>query len=201
MTSATTRKRNPRGQGGQLRDDLLHAAAELIAETGSVREVGIRAVASAVGVSPTAVYRHFDNVGDLLQASIDHCWTIFRDGMMQAVGSSEDPFEQFRNAGVFYLEFAAEHDALYRTMFRVPPDADKASSVVGMQAFDMLIAIVSAILNANGDDRDPHFVAVQVHTWVHGIAGLCVPFGADEAWPETNTLLDGLSSALNLDPA
>ena len=56
------------------------------------------------------------------------------------------------------------------------------------------------MLTVLGDDRDPFFVAVQVHTWIHGIVDLvgCHP---DALWPEMDSLLDGLSAALRLDPS
>ncbi|MFV2039432.1 MAG: helix-turn-helix domain-containing protein, partial [Acidimicrobiales bacterium] len=63
------RPRSPRGQGKQLRVELLDAAAELMAKHGSLDKVSVRAVAHAVGVSPTAVYRHFDNHTEMLWAS------------------------------------------------------------------------------------------------------------------------------------
>jgi DNA-binding transcriptional regulator YbjK len=47
---AVTRERNPRGQGDRLRVDLLEAAVELIAETGSVQGVSLRAAAKRAGV-------------------------------------------------------------------------------------------------------------------------------------------------------
>ncbi|MGB3737621.1 MAG: helix-turn-helix domain-containing protein, partial [Ilumatobacter sp.] len=57
-TASRVRQRNPRGEGDQLRTDLLEAGADLIAEHGSVDGISLRAVARRTGVSPTAVYRH-----------------------------------------------------------------------------------------------------------------------------------------------
>ena len=70
----------------------------------------------------------------------------------------------------------------------------------GMPAFQVLVGLVSAVLDRNADGRDPFFVAVQVHTWIHGMVDLmgCHP---DTRWPEMEPLLDGLSTALRLDPA
>jgi len=45
----------------QLHSDLLDAAAELLAEQSSLDKVSLGAVAGRAGVSPTAVYRHFDD--------------------------------------------------------------------------------------------------------------------------------------------
>lgn len=68
---------------------------------------------------------------------------------------------------------------------------------VGMSAFDDLVALIADILDAQGDDRDPTFVAAQVHTWVHGIVTLlsCHP---DGPWPATDDLLDEVIARLGL---
>ena len=46
------RSRSPRGQGEQLREEILEAAQSLLMETASEDAVSIRAVADAVGVTP-----------------------------------------------------------------------------------------------------------------------------------------------------
>ena len=58
---------------------------------------------------------------------------------------------------------------------------------------------VADILDARHDGRDPAFVAVQVHTWIHGMVSLlgCAP---DGPWPSTEALLDDLMVRLGLDP-
>ena len=55
------------------------------------------------------------------------------------------------------------------------------------------------MLEADADDRDPFFVAVQVHTWMHGIVDL-LSSHKEGPWPDLEELLDGLCSALGLEP-
>jgi AcrR family transcriptional regulator len=206
------RQRYARGEGDKLRDDLLDAATELMAEHGSIEGISLRAVARRAGVSPTAVYRHFDDHLDLLRESVSRCWSNFFEMMVEARNSSGDPFVAFRNAGDAYVRFAMEQQGQYRILFsnRIqvdlsevdfpnsmePPDA---TDDVGMSAFQVLVELVADILTANTDDRDPFFVAVQVHTWIHGMVDLvgCHP---DAPWPPVDALLDGLSDALRLQP-
>lgn len=205
------RQRYARGEGDRLRDDLLGAATELMAETGSIEGISLRAVARRAGVSPTAVYRHFDDHLDLLRESVAQCWRNFYETMVAARDSSTDPYVAFRAAGDEYVRFAMEHQGQYRVLFsnRIhldltdldlpnsmePPDE---MSEAGMSAFQVLVDLVSAILERNGDDRDAFFVAVQVHTWIHGMVDLvgCHP---DAPWPDMEPMLDGLSAALGLD--
>jgi AcrR family transcriptional regulator len=206
------RRRYARGEGDRLRTDLLDAAVELMAQHGTIDGISLRAVARRAGVSPTAVYRHFDDHLDLLRESVAECWRHFYEIMAAAAESSDNPFDAFRAAGDAYVRFAMEHQGQYRILFsnRIhldmtdvglpdsmsPPDG---VSDAGISAFQVLVELVEAILVRNGDDRDAFFVAVQVHTWIHGMVDLmgCHP---DAQWPAIESLLDGLSTALALDP-
>ena len=67
MSSVTPRPRNARGQGAQLRDDLLDATLAGLAVTGDPEDVSIRGVAKTTGVSPTAVYQHFADRDALIE--------------------------------------------------------------------------------------------------------------------------------------
>ena len=44
------RTRNPRGEGDRLRGELLDAATDLMAETGDIAKVSLRAIAARAGV-------------------------------------------------------------------------------------------------------------------------------------------------------
>ena len=55
------------------------------------------------------------------------------------------------------------------------------------------------LLDANGDDRDPFFVATQVHTWIHTMVHLCSTTQL-APWPDMDDLLAGCIDALRLGP-
>ena len=193
-----TRERNPRGQGERLRADLLDATVDLIAETGSVEGVSLRAAAKRAGVSPMAVYNHFEDKGALLEAAVEHCWNEFQ-AVIAAAMDEPEPSTRLRAAGDAYVRFALERPGQYAVMFSGTANLPERPEAIGMSAFDDLVAMVAAILDANGDDRDPTFVALQVHTWMHGIVTLvaCAP---GMAWPSMDALLDDLMDRLGLGP-
>ena len=190
----TARTRNPKGEGDRLRLDLLDAAADLLAETGDV--VSLRAIAARAGVSPTAVYRHFDDHLELLRHAVVHCWREFELALAGASGGIDDPYEAFRAAGTAYLAFAREQPGKYRVLFSNKVDLG-VDEGVGGAAFDHLVEMVTNIFEANGDDRDPHFVAVQVHTWIHGMVDLTARHPSSD-WPYLDALLDDLGVRLGL---
>lgn len=204
---AATRPRNPRGEGDRLRRELLDAAAELIAETGDVEKVSLRAVAQRVGVSPTAVYRHFDDHVALLHAAVAHCWSEFTVALASA-GDVDDPYQRLREMGSAYAHFAVEQHGKYTVLFtdtfRLLDHADETNEEgggseesFGSEAFSLLVDLVAEILTANGDDRDPFFVAVEVHTWIHGIVDLTCR-NPKMPWPSVDDLLDDLLARLGL---
>jgi AcrR family transcriptional regulator len=202
-STGPTRLRYPRGQGDRLRQDLLDAAADLMATTGDIDAISLRAVARQAGVSATAVYRHFDNHLDLLSESVEDCWGQFGDSLIEAMQSSPDPFVAFRAAGDAYVRFAMEHPGQYRVLFSNKATISTSVTApfsrpdVGQGSFQLLVDNVTAMLDELDDDRDPWFVAAQVHTWIHGIVDLCGSH-PDMAWPDTAALLDGLQDSLGL---
>ena len=195
---AVTRERNPRGQGERLRVDLIDAAVDLIAETGSVDGVSLRAAAKRAGVSPMAVYNHFADKDALLVAAVEHCWDEFQAAIAATLDEPE-PSARLRAAGDAYVRFALEHPGRYAVMFSGTRNLPERAVPIGMSAFDTLVAMVADILDALHDGRDPAFVAVQVHTWIHGMVSLlgCAP---DGPWPSTDALLDDLMVRLGLGP-
>ncbi len=211
-TATVPRQRYARGEGDKLRTDLLHAAAELMATHGTLDGISLRAVAREAGVSPTAVYRHFDDHLTLLRESVAQCWANFYGVLRDARDSSDDPFEAFHAAGQAYVRFAMEHRGQYRVLFANTIDLDMSKDEInrlievpegtndaGMSAFQLLVDLVADMLAVRDDDRDPFFVAVQVHTWIHGIVHLCGGH-PDAPWPDIDVQLAGLSEALRLTP-
>lgn len=196
--AAAPRQRNARGEGDRLRVDLLDAAADLMAEHGTVEGISLRAVARRAGVSATAVYRHFGDHTELLSEAVDYCWQNFLDMLRAARAGATDPFDAFERSGFGYAQFAAEHQGQYRVMFSNQIRLEGSTPSVADATFHILVDEVTGMLDALDDDRDPAFVAVQVHTWIHGIVDLigCHP---DMDWPPVDEQLDGLRRALGLE--
>lgn len=191
------RQRSARGEGDRLRTDLLDAAADLIAEHGSVDGISLRAVARRTGVSPTAVYRHFSDHVELLQASVRHCWDNFLQVLETACNGEGDSFDAFERCGVGYAEFALRYPGQYRVMFSHHIEIEAETTIVANATFLILVDLVKQMLQVLGDGRSTHIVAVQVHTWIHGIVGLSSSH-PDVEWPPIHDQLLGLGEALGL---
>src|SRR6195952_1980774 len=65
-----TRRRTParRGSGETLRTEIIEAASDLLAESGDVASMSLRAVARRVGIATTSIYLHFADLDELIVA-------------------------------------------------------------------------------------------------------------------------------------
>ena len=176
------RARNPRGQGERLRQALIEAATELLADLEDVEALSVRAVTARVGVTPTALYLHFADKDELLETVSERCFGEFRSYLRAArEQAGPDPRTQLEQMCQAYLRFAAEHPGHYRVLFhtrRCPPTktARLPSSLpelewskAGIEAFGDLVRGVERCLPAG---RDPFPVALMVWAGEHGYVGL-----------------------------
>jgi AcrR family transcriptional regulator len=194
-----TRVRNRRGEGARLRDDLLAAAAALVDERQSLDGVGLRAVAGRAGVTPNAVYRHFEDHDALLRATVEWCWERFVEAVIAGAPVDGTPYERLRASGEAYVAFAQEHRGWYRLMFSDAQLLPAGQDPPWLAAFQGLVGLVAEVLTAKGDDRDPWQVAIQIQSWTHGIVDLCT--GGEPpmpGWPDAVELLDAVGDRLGV---
>jgi AcrR family transcriptional regulator len=176
---------------GNLPEALVAAARELLEQEGS-DALTLRAVARRVGVTHAAPYRHFKDKQALLEG-------VAADGMAQlaralgdAATSAVDPRAAVEAVGRAYLRFAAEHDALFATMFdvRLPPQARGAHT---RHAAEVRACFARALRSAPLDAVDPR-AGVLWALW-HGVAlldaagSLEAPAAVADAAAEASMLL------------
>lgn len=151
------RDRNPRGEGERLRATLLEAATELLAESENPDQVSVRAVTARAGVSPTALYLHFENRDHLVRAVSEACFAEL--GAVSRAAEAEagdDPRDQLVALGHAYLRFARERPGHYAVLFqrhlsRSDPEDERAK--IGMDVFEILVEL----LRRNGVPEDDAF--------------------------------------------
>src|SRR5687768_2852915 len=97
------------------RQHILSEARELFLKKG-LSGVSMRAVADGVGVSATALYRHFNDKDALLASLLGEAFGTFGSYLGRCLGGST-PLERFRICGRGYVEFALDHPRDYELMF------------------------------------------------------------------------------------
>ena len=155
---------------GDLRQAILVAARPML-ERGADRDLSLRALAQAVGVSPNAPYRHFANKEALLAAISEQGFSELTARFTICEGMAVLP----RLAGCVegYLGFARENPGLYRLMFnrRLEFLVSRAEACPQAGACFAAISAVSArLLDRSEDDPETRAGAGLIWSISHGAA-------------------------------
>src|SRR6201998_2445966 len=138
---------------GNLREALLQAALDLIAQKGAAGFTFADAARMA-GVSPAAPYRHFRDRDELLSSIAQRGFEQFEAALTAAWDDGRpDTITAFERVGKAYLSFAREEPAFYSAMFEsgLPVDvnahlqagAERAFAIIRAAA-ERLVAVAAA---------------------------------------------------------
>src|SRR5262245_50826176 len=110
---------------GDLADELLKAAAALVAERGPQR-FSLREVARRARVSEAAPYWHFASKEALLAGVAEQGFTALAALMAEVRRRVKNPDRQLQQLGVAYVQFGLTHPSHLRVMFG-PEVPDKSA--------------------------------------------------------------------------
>ena len=158
---------------GNLRDSLVKAALELIRQQ-TTDELSLREVARNVGVSATAVYRHFPDKQALLDALCVEGQATLAEAQRVAMAAAGGGQKGFDNTGLAYVRFALANPALFRLMIKSRPSAASAESNprVAGEALQVLESNVAAILPKKAKAQQRQLRAIHAWSLVHGLTML-----------------------------
>jgi AcrR family transcriptional regulator len=167
---------------GNLKEALVRAALELIAEKGPAGFTFADAARWA-GVSPAAPYRHYRDRDALLADVARRGFELFAGVLAKAWGDGgPDVLAGFDRLGKAYLDFAKREPAYYSAMFEagVPLDADPLLREASERAFAVLRGAAEKLVALMPAQGRPPALMVALHIWsmTHGIASL---FGRGDA--------------------
>jgi AcrR family transcriptional regulator len=176
-TTGRGRVRRRDSGAGRLGDDLLNAAAALIAERGP-QAFSLREVARRARVSEAAPYWHFSSKEALLAAVAEQGFVGLAAAMDEVRGRIADPRRRLQQLGVAYVRFALAHPSHLRIMFgpeirdkRAHPSLRAASE----RAFGLLVAAIVEAQRAGHVRRgNPEELAVAAWALVHGLSALLI---------------------------
>jgi len=173
----------PRGyHHGNLREALIRAALELIAQKGPAGFTFAEAARSA-GVSPAAPYRHFRDRDELMANVALRGFQQFEAALNRAWDDGKpDVLAALDRLGKAYLAFAHAEPAYYSAMFEagIPPDSSAELRQAGERAFAVLRDVAEKLCARMPPRGRPPALMVALHIWAmaHGIASL---FGRGDA--------------------
>lgn len=193
-TSKPRRTPARRGSGETLRLELIEAASAMLAETGDVETMSLRAVARRVGIATTSIYLHFADIDQLVLAVKVQRFAELADLLDVALADAEaNPIARVRALGHAYVAFGMENPGHYRVMFSASTRGAlslPSGLVIGLEVFKRLATEVAAALQLQPEDPESHLVATSLWTLVHGIVHLRTA-RPHFPWPDLATQIDG----------
>jgi AcrR family transcriptional regulator len=161
---------------GNLRQALVDAALLLIEEKGPTGFT-LSEAAKTAGVTPAAVYRHFDGREELIAECARQGHEIFVELMEQAFASGQpSALAAFEATGRAYLAFARRFPGHYMAMFEsgtaVNATPELAAAAASSRA--VLERAADALSEHIPPDRRPPPSMFSAHVWAmsHGVVEL-----------------------------
>jgi AcrR family transcriptional regulator len=159
------------------RERILGEARDLFLE-GGLEGFSMRGLAERVGISATAIYRHFEDKDALLATLIDSSFSTFSSYLGRALSGST-PRERFRRCCEAYFAFALDNPRAYRLMFltdcrqlglvHISREIDERARGTFLFLVDRIRECIDAGVFTAGD---PTRIALWVWSQVHGLSSL-----------------------------
>jgi AcrR family transcriptional regulator len=189
---------------GDLGPALVREAARTI-RTAGVEAVTLRDVGRRLGVSRTALYRHFADKAALLAAVARQGFQTFSRELQEAWDAAGGGMTGFRAMGAAYVRFAIANPAHYRIMFGRFKDLCESNAALAGDASASFRVLLDALAALERDGAVPvaadrnalgHFIWASLH----GVAMLSIDgqLGPDPSAADALTalMLDRISAAI-----
>lgn len=153
-----------------LREKILACALDQYLDQG-LKGLSMRQIADKLGVSATAIYRHYRNKEDLLHNIIGEAIKVFGSYIFTSL-AGQTPEERLNLGGEAYLNFALEQTKYYEVIFLAPDQLGPESMPEdlrnkSMATFQSLLDRVQECMESGHFKKDdPHSVAMTL--WAHG---------------------------------
>jgi AcrR family transcriptional regulator len=185
------RVRNPRGEGRRVREEIVGAAAQLLAA--APEPVSLRGVAKRVGIAPQSMYLHFGDKAELLAAVVAVRFGELLRACEAAAAAEAGPRARLRAFCVAYCAWGLRHPGHYRLLFEsrattqagVPYEGSPGAAV-----FDRFAALVGQAVGGRGFET-----AVLLWVAMHGVVSLRWS-KPGFPWPAVEELVDAFLRAL-----
>ncbi|MDV7142455.1 TetR/AcrR family transcriptional regulator [Tropicimonas sp. TH_r6] len=161
---------------GNLRQALVDAATGLIEAKGP-QGFTLSEAAKAAGVTPAAVYRHFEGREDLIAEIARQGFGIFADLMEFAFDSGRpSALASFEATGRAYLAFARKYPGHYQAMFESGLSMNRSAELAAAaeRAKAVLERAAAELSDHIPPEKRPPAQMVSAHIWAmsHGVVEL-----------------------------
>ncbi len=170
--SVNIKRRSRSYHHGDLRSALIETGLSWLS-TRQGDDISLREVARLVGVSATAVYRHFPDKQALIAALCERGEAGLATAQRAAADDVGGGGAGFGASGQAYVRFALANPGLFRLMMSARPATGPLKDVLDDKSTAMrgLRADVAAAL-PNSEDTQQRLAAIHAWSLVHGMAML-----------------------------
>jgi AcrR family transcriptional regulator len=186
---------------GDLHSALIDSGLKLLKARGGPEsgqgkgeDLGLREVARDVGVSATAIYRHFPDKSALMLAlayeGIERLGRAQRKATQDAGGGPAG----FLASGMTYVRFATDNPALFRLIFSHVP----ATSLLDAELDEVGTAMkglredIAHLMPKHLSDLERKAAALHAWALVHGLAELILDGHVAKDWGMVEKVLSGM---------
>ena len=167
---------------GNLKESLVTTALEMLGTEG-LEVITLRELASRLGTSRSAIYRHFKGKDDLMRAVILEGFMKLDQAIAPFFDHSEMPLlERFHAMGLSYIHFATTNPNLYRLLFG--PDMSQEREAVCQEERPDL----HKLLNNRADEQ---IIAAEPDDAFHRLVKIIVEAQTKELFKEGDPILLG----------
>lgn len=179
---------------GDLRSALVGEGLRLLALS-DAEHLSLREIARNVGVSATAVYRHFPDKQALLSALAQRGGDMLAELQVQAQAAAGGGVAGFDATGRTYVRFALAHPALFRLMLaRTREDALGDPEDICISGLGLLRQNIATLAEPGTSNEEQRVRAVYAWAVVHGLAMLML----DGQVPAEDALIDKVVKSASL---
>jgi AcrR family transcriptional regulator len=174
LGSSEPRTRHRKGEGDQLRREILDATRDLLAEKGNLELVSIRDIAGRIGVSPPSIYLHFEDKDQLGYAVCREAFENFAARLVPSFSAEGNALDRLRRLGTEYVRWGLDNAALYSVLFIGPPPVsitvEEMEGDPGLVVLDGLVGLVRSGMEEGliSGEWSPEATAWAMWAGVHG---------------------------------
>jgi AcrR family transcriptional regulator len=180
QTKSERRSRLRKGEGEQLRREIIDATRELVEEKGGLEGISIRDIARRVGVSPPSIYLHFENKDQLTYTFCREMFDGFGARLLPILASEGNALVRLRQLGQEYIRWGLDNAALYPVLFiGEPPESiafEEMAGDPGLLVLEGLVALVRTGMEEGviANKASPEATAWAMWAAVHGTVLLLI---------------------------
>ncbi|MGD0679531.1 MAG: TetR/AcrR family transcriptional regulator [Polyangiaceae bacterium] len=165
------RRRNARGKGERLEQEIVDAAVRLIDGVDQLLPITLRGVAREAGISAPSIYDHFADVQSITDAVLARSFAELDAAVGAAVDAAASPSDALVAGCFAYVRYGWEHRARFRFMFGAGGFAPRA-----IVTFQRIAQSLQACIDGGvSSSKDARTDALLVWIGMHGMATLEKP--------------------------